>query len=56
MFKERTITLGDTLIEPYFGDDKTFDAIVSNPSNSVKWIGNEDQHLLMIIDMNLLES
>ena len=34
------IQLGNTLIEPHFGDDKPFDAIVSNPPYSVKWIGS----------------
>ena len=37
---------GDTLIEPYFGDDKPFDAIVSNPPYSVKWIGSDDPTLI----------
>ncbi|MFM5626483.1 type I restriction-modification system subunit M, partial [Aeromonas veronii] len=36
------IQLGDTLREPHFGDDKPFDAIVSNPPYSVKWIGSDD--------------
>ena len=40
------IELGDTLIAPHFGDDKPFDAIVSNPPYSVKWIGNEDPTLI----------
>ena len=40
------IQLGDTLIEPYFGDDKPFDAIVSNPPYSVKWIGSDDPTLI----------
>lgn len=40
------IQLGDTLIEPHFGDDKPFDAIVSNPPYSVKWIGSEDPTLI----------
>ncbi len=38
--------LGNTLIEPYFGDDKPFDAIVSNPPYSVKWIGSDDPTLI----------
>ena len=29
------IQLGDTLTQPHFGDDKPFDAIVSNPPNAV---------------------
>ncbi|SDY42554.1 type I restriction-modification system subunit M [Acinetobacter kyonggiensis] len=40
------IQLGDTLREPYFGDDKPFDAIVSNPPYSVKWIGSDDPTLI----------
>lgn len=38
--------LGDTLIDPHFGDDKPFDAIVSNPPYSVKWIGADDPTLI----------
>ena len=40
------IALGDTLINPQFGDDKPFDAIVSNPPYSVKWIGDDDPTLI----------
>lgn len=40
------IQLGNTLIEPHFGDDKPFDAIVSNPPYSVKWIGSDDPTLI----------
>lgn len=40
------IQLGDTLITPHFGDEKPFDAIVSNPPYSVKWIGSEDPTLI----------
>lgn len=40
------IQLGDTLREPYFSDDKPFDAIVSNPPYSVKWIGSDDPTLI----------
>lgn len=40
------IQLGDTLIEPQFGDDKPFDAIVSNPPYSVKWVGSDDPTLI----------
>lgn len=40
------IQLGDTLIEPHFLDDKPFDAIVSNPPYSVKWIGSDDPTLI----------
>jgi type I restriction enzyme M protein len=40
------IQLGDTLREPHFGDDKPFDAIVSNPPYSVKWISLDDPTLI----------
>ena len=40
------IQLGDTLRQPHFGDDKPFDAIVSNPPYSVKWIGDSDPTLI----------
>jgi len=38
--------LGNTLSEPHFADDKPFDAIVSNPPYSVKWIGSDDPTLI----------
>ncbi len=40
------IALGNTLINPKFKDDKPFDAIVSNPPYSVKWIGKDDPTLI----------
>lgn len=40
------IQLGDTLTDPHFLDDKPFDAIVSNPPYSVKWIGSDDPTLI----------
>ncbi|MEG0692052.1 MAG: type I restriction-modification system subunit M [Oscillospiraceae bacterium] len=40
------IALGNTLLDPRFGDDKPFDAIVSNPPYSVNWIGSEDPTLI----------
>ncbi|EHK90163.1 type I restriction-modification system subunit M [Aggregatibacter actinomycetemcomitans] len=40
------IALGNTLLKPQFGDDKPFDAIVSNPPYSVKWIGSDDPTLI----------
>lgn len=40
------IQLGNTLKEPHFGDEKPFDAIVSNPPYSVKWIGSDDPTLI----------
>ncbi|MEZ8700515.1 type I restriction-modification system subunit M [Vibrio cyclitrophicus] len=38
--------LGNTLTEPHFIDDKPFDAIVSNPPYSVKWVGSDDPTLI----------
>ncbi|GFO76026.1 type I restriction enzyme M protein [Bathymodiolus platifrons methanotrophic gill symbiont] len=38
--------LGNTLTEPQFRNDKSFDAIVSNPPYSVKWIGSGDPTLI----------
>jgi type I restriction enzyme M protein len=40
------IALGDTLHNPHFIDDKPFDAIVSNPPYSVKWVGDDDPTLI----------
>lgn len=40
------LALGDTLLQPQFGNDKPFDAIVSNPPYSVKWIGSDDPTLI----------
>ncbi len=40
------ISLGNTLTDPQFGDDKPFDAIVSNPPYSVNWIGSDDPTLI----------
>ena len=40
------IQLGNTLLEPALGSDKPFDAIVSNPPYSVKWIGSDDPTLI----------
>lgn len=40
------IQLGNTLLDPHFQDDKPFDAIVSNPPYSVKWIGSDDPTLI----------
>lgn len=40
------IALGNTLVDPHFGDEKPFDAIVSNPPYSVKWIGSDDPTLI----------
>jgi type I restriction enzyme M protein len=40
------IVLGDTLLNPKFGDEKPFDAIVSNPPYSIKWIGSDNPTLI----------
>ena len=40
------IALGNTLTEPHFGDEKPFDAVVSNPPYSVRWIGSDDPTLI----------
>lgn len=40
------IVLGNTLTDPHFGDEKPFDAIVSNPPYSVNWVGFDDPTLI----------
>ena len=40
------IALGDTLLDPKFGDEKPFDAIVSNPPYSINWKGSDDPTLI----------
>ncbi|MCZ0104187.1 type I restriction-modification system subunit M, partial [Raoultella ornithinolytica] len=40
------IRLGNTLLAPEFKDEKPFDAIVSNPPYSVKWVGSDDPTLI----------
>ena len=40
------LALGDTLRDPHFGDEKPFDAIVSNPPYSINWIGSDDPTLI----------
>jgi type I restriction enzyme M protein len=40
------IKLGDTLTNPKHNNDKPFDAIVSNPPYSIKWIGKDDPTLI----------
>jgi len=40
------IKLGDTLTNPKHNDQKPFDAIVSNPPYSIKWIGSDDPTLI----------
>lgn len=41
-----SIARGDTLLNPYHTKDKPFDAIVSNPPYSIKWIGEDDPTLI----------
>lgn len=45
-YNKFNIQLGDTLLEPHFLNDKPFDAIVSNPPYSIKWIGSDDPTLI----------
>ena len=40
------LALGDTLLSPQHRDTKPFDAIVSNPPYSVKWVGSDDPTLI----------
>ena len=40
------IALGDTLINPQYGEEKPFDAIVSNPPYSVNWEGSDNPTLI----------
>ena len=40
------IALGNTLLDPHFSDEKPFDAIVSNPPYSIKWVGSDDPTLI----------
>ena len=40
------IQLGDTLTKPHFDTGRPFDAIVSNPPYSVKWIAADDPTLI----------
>lgn len=40
------IALGNTLLDPKFGDERPFDAIVSNPPYSIRWKGTDDPTLI----------
>ena len=40
------IAWGDTLLKPYYFNDEPFDAIVSNPPYSTKWVGNANPVLI----------
>lgn len=41
-----SIKRGDTLLNPLHNNDRPFDAIVSNPPYSVKWVGDNDPTLI----------
>lgn len=41
-----SIKRGDTLINPFHKEEKPFDAIVSNPPYSIKWVGDADPTLI----------
>lgn len=41
-----SIKRGDTLLNPLHNNEKPFDAIVSNPPYSIKWIGDDDPTLI----------
>ena len=41
-----SIERGDTLLDPKHKEEKPFDAIVSNPPYSIKWIGDGDPTLI----------
>ena len=45
-FSNFDIALGDTLTEPAHWDYQPFDAIVSNPPYSTKWVGKDDDSLI----------
>lgn len=40
------IERGNTLLDPKHNNDKPFDAIVSNPPYSIKWVGSDDPTLI----------
>lgn len=45
-YNDFSIKRGDTLLNPLHKDEKPFDAIVSNPPYSIKWIGDNDPTLI----------
>ncbi|MEL3908277.1 MAG: type I restriction-modification system subunit M [Treponemataceae bacterium] len=45
-YNDFSIKRGDTLLDPKHQDEKPFDAIVSNPPYSIKWIGDNDPTLI----------
>ena len=45
-YNDFSIKRGDTLLNPYHGEERPFDVIVSNPPYSIKWIGDADPILI----------
>lgn len=45
-YQKFEIALGNTLTNPHFEEEKPFDAIVSNPPYSMKWVGPDDSTLI----------
>ena len=45
-YSDFNIHNGDTLLEPYHWNDEPFDAIVSNPPYSTKWVGDDNPLLI----------
>jgi len=45
-YNKFSIKRGDTLLNPLHRDEKPFDAIVSNPPYSIKWVGDGDPTLI----------
>lgn len=45
-FDKFDISRGDTLTNPMHWDDEPFDAIISNPPYSTKWVGDDDPTLI----------
>lgn len=45
-YNQFDIRRGDTLLSPMHNNDKPFDAIVSNPPYSIKWVGDDNPTLI----------
>jgi len=45
-YNQFNIAHGDTLTAPAHRDDEPFEAIVSNPPYSIKWVGDDDPNLI----------
>ncbi|MCW6666627.1 type I restriction-modification system subunit M [Aerococcaceae bacterium NML190938] len=45
-YNQFDIRRGDTLLNPMHNNDKPFDAIVSNPPYSIKWVGDDNPTLI----------